>query len=155
MFCVRCFFLNRVSNAILEGVPEFVWIKAEISQLRKIKGDHLAIELVELDESGNLKARAQAFLWKGKSITILSKFKTATGGELNAGIKVMLSVKTEFSATSGIRLIVQDIDPSYTLGDIEAKLRQIRTALSREGVIDRNRQPATGITNRVLPGSGD
>ena len=55
----------------------------------------------------------------------------------------MLSVKTEFSATSGIRLIIQDIDPSYTLGDIEAKLRQIRTALSREGVIDRNRQLAS------------
>jgi len=132
--------LNRVSDAILAGIPESIWIKAEISHLRTIKGDHLAIELVEHDESGNLKARAQAFLWKGKSITILSKFKTATGGELNAGIKVMLSVKTEFSATSGIRLIIQDIDPSYTLGDIEAKLRQIRTTLSREGVINRNQQ---------------
>ena len=132
--------LNRVSNAIFERIPGSVWLKAEISQLRTIKGDHLAIELVEHDGSGNLKARAQAFLWKGNSVAIISKFETATGGGLNAGIKVMLSVKTEFSATSGIRLIIQDIDPSYTLGDIEAKLRHIRTALSKEGVINRNRQ---------------
>lgn len=91
--------LNRVSEAILEGIPESIWIKAEISQLRTIKGDHLVIELVERDEFGNLNARAQSFLWKGKSITILSKFKTATGGKLNAGIKVMLFADEWFNST--------------------------------------------------------
>ena len=47
----------------------------------------------------------------------------------------MLSVKTDFSATNGIRLIIEDIDPAYTLGDIdniEAKLRQIRETLFGE-----------------------
>ncbi len=132
--------MNRVSSAILRDIPDLVWVRAEISQLRTIKGDHLAIELVEHDTEGRLTARAQSFLWKGVALKILAKFKAATGGELSSGIKVMLSVKTDFSATNGIRLIIQDIDPAYTLGDIEAKLRRIRESLSREGVIKRNQQ---------------
>ena len=50
----------------------------------------------------------------------------------------MLSVKTDFSATNGIRLIIEDIDPAYTLGDIdniEAKLRQIHETLFGERVM--------------------
>lgn len=129
-----------VSAAISNGIAGSLWVKAEISQLRTIKGDHLAIELVEHDKAGHLAARTQSFLWKGKSRALIEKFKSATGSELVAGIKVMLSVKIDFSAISGIRLIIEDIDPTYTLGDIEAKLRQIRETLSREGVVGRNKQ---------------
>jgi exodeoxyribonuclease VII large subunit len=132
--------MSRISTAISKGITGNLWVKAEISQLRTIKGDHLAIELVEHDDVGNLSARVQSFLWKGKSKTLIGKFKSATGSELVAGIKVMLSVRIDFSAISGVRLIIEDIDPTYTLGDIEAKLRQIRESLSMEGVVGRNKQ---------------
>jgi exodeoxyribonuclease VII large subunit len=103
-------------------------------------GEHLAIELVEHDNGGLLTARAQSFLWKSNVDKILSKFKFTTGFELTTGIKAMLLVRTEFNPTQGIRLIIQDIDPTYTLGDIEAKLRHIRDTLTNEAIITRNQQ---------------
>ncbi len=55
----------------------------------------------------------------------------------------MLSVKTEFSTTHGLRLVIQDIDATYTLGDIQARLKIIRDTLTREGVFNSNRQLRT------------
>jgi exodeoxyribonuclease VII large subunit len=131
--------LSEVANIIVSALPANVWIKAEISQVRRV-GEHLAIELVEHDKAGLLIARAQAFLWKSNLDRLLAKFKNTTGFDFNTGIKAMLSVKTEFNATHGIRLIIQDIDPSYTLGDIEAKLKNIRDTLTKEAIITRNKQ---------------
>lgn len=132
--------MASVAEAVQAKFVGLLWVRAEISQFRPIKGDHYAIELVEHDPDGKMVARVQAFMWRGSASKIIAKFRLATAGDLNAGIKVMLSVKTEFSATHGIRLVIQDIDPAYTLGDIQAKLKQIRDTLSREGVFNRNRQ---------------
>jgi OB-fold nucleic acid binding domain len=127
--------MASVAEAIQTKFNGLVWVRAEISQLRPIKGDHYAIELVEHDPDGKMVARVQAFMWRGSASKLIAKFRLATAGDLNAGIKVMLSVKTEFSATHGIRLVIQDIDPAYTLGDIQAKLKQIRETLSREAFL--------------------
>ena len=132
--------MASVAETIQAKFVGLVWVRAEISQFRPIKGDHYAIELVEHDPDGKMVARVQAFMWRGSASKIIAKFRLATAGDLNAGIKVMLSVKTEFSATHGIRLVIQDIDPAYTLGDIQAKLKQIRETLARDGVFNRNRQ---------------
>ena len=131
--------LAEIATIVVNSLPDSLWIKAEISQVRRM-GEHLAIELVEHDRNGVLIARAQAFLWKNNLDKILSKFKITTGFEFNTGIKAMLLVKTEFNPTHGIRLIIQDIDPTYTLGDIEAKLKNIRETLSKEAIITLNKQ---------------
>ena len=59
---------------------------------------------------------------------------------LAAGIKVLIRAKPEFSAQYGLTLHIDAIDPSYTLGDLEAKKRQIREQLKADGIFDRNRQ---------------
>lgn len=128
--------LSKVATIIVTTWPTALWINAEISELKKT-GEHLAIELVENDTYGT-KARARSFLWKSNAATVLSKFSTATGFELSTGIKAMLLVKVEFNTVYGMQLIIQDIDPTYTLGDIEAKLRHIRDTLIQEGVFTRN-----------------
>jgi exodeoxyribonuclease VII large subunit len=128
--------LSKVANVIVTTLPTAIWINAEISELKK-SGEHLAIELVENDANG-LRARVRSFLWKSNLTKVLSKFKGATGFELSTGIKAMLLVKVEFHAVYGVQLIIQDIDPTYTLGDIEAKLRHIRDTLIKEGIFTHN-----------------
>jgi exodeoxyribonuclease VII large subunit len=128
--------LSKVANLIVTTLPTAIWINAEISELKK-SGEHLAIELVENDANG-LRARVRSFLWKSNLTKVQSKFKGATGFELSTGIKAMLLVKVEFHAVYGVQLIIQDIDPTYTLGDIEAKLRHIRDNLIQEGIFTRN-----------------
>ena len=53
---------------------------------------------------------------------------------------MLIRAKPEFSAQYGLTLHVDAIDPSYTLGDLEAKKRQIREQLKADGIFDRNRQ---------------
>jgi exodeoxyribonuclease VII large subunit len=70
---------------------------------------------------------------------VLGTFQKATGVRLAAGIKVLIRVKPDFSAQYGLTLHIDAIDPSYTLGDLEAKKRQIRERLKADGIFDRNR----------------
>lgn len=59
---------------------------------------------------------------------------------LAAGIKVLIRAKPEFSPQHGLTLHIDAIDPTYTLGDLEARKREIRERLKADGIFDRNRQ---------------
>ncbi|MFO1418096.1 MAG: exodeoxyribonuclease VII large subunit [Methylotetracoccus sp.] len=133
-------FMTQVTEAIALRVPRSQWVRAEISQLRSINGGHLAIELVEHDATGRLVARLQAFVWAGRSTFVQHKFAEATGAELAVGLKILFQVSAEFNPTYGLRAIVEDVDPAYTLGDIEARLQAIRDALAGEGILDLNKR---------------
>lgn len=133
-------FLGQVEVAIARHVLPAQWVQAEISQLRPTGGGHMALELVEHDGAGRLVARVQGFLWSNRAKEVIGKFEKVTGAKLVTGIKVLLKVTAEFSAPYGLRATVDDIDPSYTLGDIEAKLKAIRDTLTQEGVIDLNKK---------------
>ncbi len=54
--------MASVGDVIQAKFTDLVWVRAEISQLRPIKGDHIAIELVEHDAAGKMVARVQAFI---------------------------------------------------------------------------------------------
>lgn len=132
-------FLVQVADAIALKVPRSQWVRAEISQLRPVNGGHLALELVEHDAEGRLLARLQGFIWSSRAGSVCEKFGQSTGGELAVGLKVLLQLSVEMSSAYGLRAIVEDIDPAYTLGDIEARLQVIRETLTKEGLIELNR----------------
>ena len=132
-------FLQEVSGAIMEGVKRSQWVRVEISQLRPINGGHLALELVEHDAEGKLIARLQGFLWNSRAPVVLARFQETTGAVLEVGIKVLFQLTAEFNATYGLRAVIEDIDPTFTLGDIAAKLNAIRAYLIERGIYDFNR----------------
>lgn len=132
-------FLAQVGVAIAAQVPKSQWVRAEISQYRQLNGGHLALELVEHSAEGKLQARLNAFIWNARTQTLQDKFEHATGAHLAAGLKVMLQLSVDFNSTYGLRAIVEDVDPSYTLGDIAAKLNAIREALIQSGVFALNK----------------
>jgi exodeoxyribonuclease VII large subunit len=131
-------FLAQVGQAISTQVQRSQWVRAEISQLRSLNGGHISLELVEHSADGKLQARLQAFLWNSRAEGLWDKFERATGAHLAAGLKVMLQLSAEFNATYGLRAVVEDIDPAYTLGDIAAKLNAIRESLVAAGVFGLN-----------------
>lgn len=133
-------FLRSAAGALKKAAPGEHWIRAEISQYKVLNGGHLSIELAEHDEQGKLVARIQCFIWTANAGRIVSRFSAGTGGELAAGIKVMVRASIDLHLTGSTRLIISDIDPSYTLGDIEANLQKIRQALTTEGIFSANKQ---------------
>jgi len=135
-------FLRQASLALKKAIPVEQWIRAEISQYKELNGGHVSIELVEHNEQGQLSARIQSFIWTSHARRVADQFTMATGGPLKTGLKVMVKASIDMHLTSNTRLIITDIDPSYTLGDIEANLKKIRAILTKEGVIDANKKLA-------------
>jgi exodeoxyribonuclease VII large subunit len=131
-------FLFKITDLIQNSFPSAAWISAEISELRMNKG-HMFITLVEHDEQGNMMARSSARIWQSQVALINEKFKSGTGSDLEAGIKVLVLARVEFHAHYGLSLFIDDIDPTYTLGDMAAKLAKIREILTAEKIINKNK----------------
>lgn len=132
-------FLFKISDVIQQSFKGAAWISAEISELRSNKG-HLFITLVEHDDQGNMMARTSARIWQAQVENINAKFSLGTGSNLEAGIKVLVLARVEFHAQYGLALFIDDIDPTYTLGDMAAKLAKIRETLTNEKIINNNRE---------------
>lgn len=131
--------LAQIAQAVNRVTPMALWVKAEISECRATKNGHVHLDLVELDAHKNLLGKAAAKLFKTQADSLLAKFFEATQSPLAAGMKVLLQVKAQFHIQYGFSLIIEDIDPAYTLGDISAKLQHIRDTLKQEGLFERNK----------------
>ena len=142
--------LNGVAALVSDSFRESVWTTAEVLKSSVSKG-HYYLELSERNEQGEVLAQATAVIWARTAQTLLADFRRATGANLDAGIKVMLRAKPVFKARYGFSLEVDGIDPSYTLGDLEARKRDIRERLKREGLFERNKRlPAPWDFTAVL-----
>jgi len=128
--------LNSVKGVINSGLPDAYWVKAEI--LHYQHNNHVYLELSDygLDKSNSAKARAM--VWSS-SLNIISNFEKETGMKLQQGLKVLVQVSVDFHPQFGLSLVVKSIDSSFTLGDMESKLREIRDKLIADGIYDLNR----------------
>ncbi len=127
---------SLVSNVIDTAFDHAFWVEAELSEAREVRG-HCYMELIQKDIfSATPVARASAKCWKSTWARLKPKFERATGQELHAGLKVMLLVTANFHEAYGFAWIVQDIDPTYTLGDMARKRLEIIRQLKEEGVFD-------------------
>jgi len=134
--------LNLEIRSIIHGhFPENIWIIAEISEIKINAAGHCYLELIEKDQSTDkIKAKARATIWSFAFRMLKPYFESATGYELKQGIKILISVKVEFHEVYGYSLNITDIDPTYTLGDIEQKRQEIITRLQKEGVFNMNKE---------------
>jgi exodeoxyribonuclease VII large subunit len=131
--------LAQVRLAVEGALPEAVWVRAEISELRG-KNGHLYPTLTQRNDRGDVLAQTSAAIWKGRATGITKKFVEATGEGLRTDIKILCLAKVRFDVLYGLDLIIEDIDPSFTLGDLAAKLRRIRERLTQERLYDLNKR---------------
>ncbi len=129
--------LNSLVREVVETtLATGYWVEAELSEAREVRG-HCYMELVQKDPfSATPVARASAKCWKNRWSTLRPKFERTTGQPLHAGLKVLLWVTASFHEAYGFSWIVQDIDPTYTLGDMARKRMEIVRQLKEEGVFD-------------------
>lgn len=129
-----------VKGALRSALPDAYWVQAEISSSSINPSGHCYLELVQKDESGRtFLAKAKANIWRNTWIVLKAKFERATGQPLAVGMKVMLLASVTFHELYGYSLVVNDIDPTYTMGDMARRRREIIERLKADGVIDQNR----------------
>ncbi len=122
-------------NPALRGV----WITAELSDVR-VAGGHCYMELIEKDElTGQVLAKMRAMIWSGQYRVLQGKFLAGTGNGISSGLKVLVYGSANHHNVYGLSFSITDIDPSYTIGDMERQRREIIEKLRKEGIIDLNR----------------
>jgi len=131
--------LGRVKGVIDEGFAKAEWVSAEISELRG-KNGHLYLTLTERNDQGDILAQIKGVIWRNRAQSITAKFEGATGEGLKTDIKILCLARVRFDPLYGLDLIIEDVDPSYTLGDLAAKLARTRDKLQRTGLYERNKQ---------------
>ncbi len=125
------------------------WVRGELSDWKN-NGAHYYGELIEFDELSHQSiAKIRINMWANVAHKVIPKFHHATGEELKNGMKVLLMVDVNFHQNFGLSLNIIDIDPSFTLGDREARKKKVIIDLTQSGVINKNRNLAipTEFTN--------
>ena len=132
---------GRVKSTLQFEMPDAYWVQAEISSISPSGQGHCYLELVQKDASGRtFLAKAKANIWRGTWLKLKPYFEAETGETLKVGMKVLLQVTVTFHEVYGYSLVVQDIDPTYTMGDMARRRKEILEQLAKDGVIGLNRE---------------
>jgi len=134
-------YLNKLSRAVKEAASHDEWICAEISEIKQHNG-HYYPTLIESDKNGNQIAKCRAIIWKQSIEPIIIEFQKQTGDSLKEGIKVLLYGKANMHPLYGLSIQIENIDPSYTVGNIFAKLNTIRNQLKKNKLYSKNKSIA-------------
>lgn len=130
---------EQIRQAIDDTFLETVWLQAEISELKQNPSGHCYLTLVEKDTRSNaLLARASAIVWASTWRMVRPYFEVQTGRALAPGLSVLVRVQVSYSALYGLSLIVFDIDPSFTVGELELARQRTIARLEEEGMFGMN-----------------
>lgn len=142
---------GRVKSTLQFEMPDAYWVQAEISSISPSGQGHCYIELVQKDPTGrNFLAKAKANIWRGTWLKLKPYFEAQTGESLKVGMKVLLQVTVTFHEVYGYSLVVQDIDPTYTMGDMARRRKEILEQLAKDGVIGLNQElEIPALPNRI------
>lgn len=134
--------LNALVRRSLEQcLPDEYWVQAELSDVRTNSTGHCYLEFIQKDpRSNNLIAKARGTIWANVYRLLKPYFEESTGQAFVSGIKVLVQVTVSFHELYGYSLTVQDIDPTYTLGDMARRRREILKQLEEEGVLTLNKE---------------
>lgn len=130
-----------VRKVVTDAFPEKLWVVAEISEMKTNRNGHCYLVLVEKDmATDTILAQARATIWSYTFRMLRPYFETTTGQVLIEGLKILVNVSVEFHELYGYSLNIYDIDPTYTLGDMARRRREIIARLTEEGVADMNKE---------------
>jgi len=140
-------YLKRV---IALNFQEPVWVSCEISQVSEVRGQ-VYMDVVQQDEDTNeVVAKSSAVIWYKSYLFIKNKLKELLPSILTVGTHVLLKVKIEYNERYGIKLVIEDIDPSYTIGQMEMARQKILQRLAEADVMDINRSlPLPRVISRI------
>ncbi len=130
-----------IRDSLYMALPGFYWVTAEISELKENYAGHCYLELIEKQsDERNVKSRVRAVIWSNRYRFLSSFFQDASGESLKEGMKVLVRIKVEYHELYGLSLVISDIDPSYTIGEMALKRQMIIRRLEEEGVISMNKE---------------
>jgi len=135
---------NLIQNVIQSGFPQPLWLCGEIQGYNRNRGkNHIFFELVEKDpNSKNIIAKIGLVLFAGRKSHINDVLKKSENAfALKDDIEVKFACNIDFYPPHGaVRLIIESIDPTYTLGRFAQEKQKLIALLTKNGVLEKNKQ---------------
>ena len=139
-------FQTRLKQGIECLFPSRIWVKAEVSAVKARNGGHCYLELSQSDATG-LVAKVNAIIWSSKYRFIAPYFESVTGSPISEGMTVLVEVQANYSQLYGLSLIINDVDPEYSLGVRELERQKTIARLADEGLLELQK----GLALPILP----
>ncbi|MGA1978587.1 MAG: exodeoxyribonuclease VII large subunit [Bacteroidales bacterium] len=130
-----------IKDSLYMALPDYYWVIAEISEIKENSVGHCYLELIEkLPDEKDPKAKIKGIIWCSRFRFIKPFFENITGETLREGMKILVRVKVEYHELYGLSLVISDIDPSFTVGEMALKREAIIKQLGEEGVFTMNKE---------------
>jgi exodeoxyribonuclease VII large subunit len=130
---------QRIKQTLDETLAKSYWIAAEINEVKTNAAGHCYLELIERDADA-LKAKVSAAIWVYSYRLLKPFFETSTGRPLSAGMRVLVKAAVQYHPLYGLTLSITDINPAYTVGELEMLRQKTIARLQADGVFDMNRE---------------
>jgi exodeoxyribonuclease VII large subunit len=129
-----------IRDSLYLALPDFYWVMAEISELKENNTGHCYLELIEKHpDDKNIRARVRAIIWRNRYRFLKAFFENSAGETLREGLKILVKIKVEYHELYGLSLIISDIDPAFTIGEMAMKRLHVIKKLEQEGVFTMNK----------------
>ena len=130
-----------IKDSLYMALPDMYWVIAEISEIRENYNGHCYLELVEKHpDEISIRSRVKAVIWSSRYRFIKSFFENSTRESLREGIKILVRAKIDYHEIYGLSLVINDIDPAFTIGEMALKRQMILKKLEEEGVLAMNKE---------------
>lgn len=131
--------MKSIQKMVLNNYTSAYWIKAEMNKLNYYShSGHCYPELVE-KQGGKVIAQVRSTLWKEDYRRINLLFLNTVKEPLKDGIKILFCARVGFDPVYGFTLNIVDIDPSYSLGDLEKEKAETIKQLQTSGLFNANK----------------
>ena len=128
-----------IRDGVESAVPEKLWIRAEVASVQAKSNGHCYLELSQ-SEDGRLVAKARAVIWKSVWFALRRYFLDATGSELSPGMQILARVQASYSELYGLTLVIDELEPEFTLGAAELGKRKTIERLEKEGLTGKQKE---------------
>ncbi len=127
----------RCGSFLAEAFPS-VWVVGEAQRVRPSARGHVYFELVEKGERDEIVGKLDAVIWKGDYLKV-QRLLAASQQRLVDGVQIRCRGSLDFYAPSGrLQLCVREVDPAFTLGQMERRRRETLAALAAAGLLESN-----------------
>lgn len=132
--------LSSIQKTILGRYTSCFWVRAEMMKLNHyVHSGHCYPDLVEKSDN-RILAQTRALIWKDDFERINKKFISITKEPIKDGITILLYCRVNFDALYGLSLRIIDIDPLFTLGELERERQETIRKIKEEGLWDKNKK---------------
>jgi exodeoxyribonuclease VII large subunit len=140
----RVFSLLEVAKSIQKTLSDryasTFWIKADVNKLNfYAQSGHCFPELVE-KKDGKVIAELKSVLWRDDYNRINRQFVEVLHEPLKDGITILFAARIQFDPAFGLSLRITEIDPWYSLGELEKEKQLSISKLRAEGFFNKNKE---------------